>query len=314
MKAILQVYGGEQYTLPPLLSWEVTVTGSVPCDSFSITCLYDAKMASLLEKAHRLTLVDKKPVLEAVIDEYEIVQDRRGRQLSLSGRGLMALLLDNESAAVEYIYPTLSELLRNHAAPCGIGWESFSELRGREVYSVSSGSSQWKALSGFTRYVGGFEPRITAMGKLQAVPWKDNGKRLSINVRTPVLKFSWKDQRYGVYSEVLVMDKLKKTRQVVRNQEFLARGGNCRRVLYVPGRSSGTAMRYTGAYQIEQSKRHKRKLTLVLPGRFWAEPGQVICMERKDIGITGDFYLEEWGSSCNIQGERTTLTMRRLED
>ena len=314
MKAILQVYGGEKYTLPPILAWSVTLTGGVPCDSFSLTCLYDAKMAPLLEKAYRLTLVDKEPLLEAVIDEYEILQDRRGRQLSLSGRGLMALLLDNESAAVEYIYPTLSELLRRHVTPCGVNLASFSELRGKEPYAVRSGSSQWKALSGFTRYAGGFEPRMTPMGKLQAVPWRGGGTRLSINVRTPISKLSWKEQRYGVYSEVLVIDKLKKTQQIIKNQEFLARGGNCRRVLYVPGRSSGTAMRYTGAYQIDQSKKHTRRLTAVLPGKFRAVPGQVLRMERNDIGITGDFYLEEWSSSCDERGEQTTLTMRRLED
>ena len=33
------------YTLPSLLRWEIVYTGSVPCDSYSVTFLYDASMA-----------------------------------------------------------------------------------------------------------------------------------------------------------------------------------------------------------------------------------------------------------------------------
>lgn len=36
------------YTLPSLLRWEIVYTGSVPCDSYSVTFLYDASMAEPL--------------------------------------------------------------------------------------------------------------------------------------------------------------------------------------------------------------------------------------------------------------------------
>lgn len=314
MEGILQVYGGGRYVLPPLLSWDVTLTGGVPCDSFSLTCPYEAAMAEPLDKAWRLTLERNGTLLQAVVDESEIVQDEKGRILHLSGRGLAALLLDNESAAVEYSAPTLSEILRNHVSPYGIRWESFTELRGTASYAVASASSQWKALCAFTRYFGGFEPRFTPEGVLQPFPWRDDGKRLTIGVNTPVLSLRWKDKRYGVYTEVLVVDKVRRTTQSVKNQALLARGGSCRRVLYMPGRSTGTAMRYTGEYQIRQSKQGARLLTAVLPGCFAVKPGTVIRMERGDIGITGEFYLEEVAFSCDGKGETTTLRMRRLQE
>ena len=73
-------------------------------------------------------------------------------------------------------------------------------------------------------------------------------------------------------------------------------------------------MRYTGAYQIARSRQGAREMTAVLSGAFFIEPGSVVRMERADIGITGDFYVEELVLACNGQGERTTLTMRRLTE
>lgn len=314
MEGMLEIYGGGTYALPPLLDWEVRLTGGLPCDSFSITCGCDREMASRLDRAWRLTLVRNGTLLRAVVDESEVIQDERGRRVHISGRGLAALLLDNESEAVEYSTPTLSELLRRHAAPYGLRWEPFEEIRGSTPYGVASSSSQWKAIQAFTQCYGGFPLRITPEGVLQPFPWQDPGKRLLIGEQTPVLRLQWHNRRYGVYTEVLVVDKVRKTAQTVQNQTQLQRGGSCRRVIYTPGRSTGTAMRYTGAYQIEQSKAGARLLHVVLPGYFEARPGAVIRMERGDIGVTGDFYLEEAAFSCDGAGETTALRLRRLQE
>lgn len=315
MEAVVQLYGGGSLVLAPLLELEATLTGGVPCDSFRLKCPYDAAQAALLERAWRVTLQEKGIVLlRAVVDETEIVQNGAGRTLEISGRGLAALLLDNEAEAVTYTRPTLSELLRRHVAPYGLPWGTFTELQGEAEYSVSSGESQWRALEGFTRWVGGFVPRITAEGLLLPAPWKDSGTRLVIGTKTPLLELRWRDRRYGVYSEVLVVDKVRRQTQRVEYASFLARGGCCRRVLYVPGRSSSAAMRYTGQYQIERSREGARQLTAALPGRQNAAPGSVVRMERGDIGIQGDFYVNEAAYCCSAAGETTTLCMRRLEE
>lgn len=312
MTGTIQLYGGESYTLPPLLSWDVTLTGGIPCDSFDITCIYQAEMAPLLSMAWRITLTEGTFRLCAVVDEYEIVQNAHGRVLTLSGRGMAALLLDNESQAVEYTQPTLSEILRNHIAPYGLGWENFQEIRGTMSYTVASSSSQWKALSGFTCYWGGFEPRITPEGVLQVTPWRDSGARSVIDARTPVLEMDYRDKRYGVYSEVLVVDKVRQVSQSVKNEALLQRGGSCRRVLYTPGKSTGTAMRYTGEYQIAQSEKGACLLTVTLPFTPGVLPGDVVRVEKDDIGITGDFYVEEARATGSEEGVRGILTMRSL--
>lgn len=310
----MELYGGGSYRLPLLLEWSVTLTGGVPCDSFQLRCLYDKGMAAALDKAWRVTLTQRDLSLRAVVDEYEIAQDSRGRTLFMSGRGLAALLLDNEAEAVEYEQPVLAELLRNHAAPCGISWRDAAQLRGAARYAVSSGSSQWKAISGFTSCFGGFEPRITPGGVLLPAPWRDDGARRVIGRNTPLLELRWREKRYGVYSEVLVVDKVRRTAARVVNEQFYDRGGRCRKVVYTPGRSTATAMRYTGAYQIDRSRRDARLLTAVLPGHFSAAAGEAVRMERGDIGITGDFYVEEMTLRGDAQGQKTTLIMRRLSE
>ena len=310
----MELYGGGSYRLPLLLEWAVTLTGGVPCDSFQLRCLYDKGMAELLDRAWRVTLAQRDLSLRAVVDEYEIAQDSRGRTVTMSGRGLAALLLDNEAEAVEYDQPVLAELLRNHAAPCGISWRDEVQLRGTARYAVRSGESQWKAISGFTSCFGGFEPRITPGGVLLPAPWRDDGQRRVIGKNTPLLELRWREKRYGVYSEVLVVDKVRRTAERVVNGQFYDRGGRCRKVVYTPGRSTATAMRYTGAYQIARSEQDARLLTAVLPGHFSVAAGERVRMERGDIGVTGDFYVEEMSLCGDAQGQKTTLTMRRLEE
>ena len=39
------------YDLPPLLSWNVRHTGTVPCDSWSVTAVYQPEMLTVLRMA-----------------------------------------------------------------------------------------------------------------------------------------------------------------------------------------------------------------------------------------------------------------------
>ena len=43
--------GHQVFDLPALLSWRITHTGSVPCDSFSVSFVYHKDMAPVLKTA-----------------------------------------------------------------------------------------------------------------------------------------------------------------------------------------------------------------------------------------------------------------------
>ena len=108
-------YDHAVYDLPVLLEWKLIYTGSVPCDEFSVTCLYSAEMAEALHRAVSFLAMDGTALLlRGIVDEYLISQSAAGRTVTITGRGLAARLLDNESRAVTYQAATLEEILRSH--------------------------------------------------------------------------------------------------------------------------------------------------------------------------------------------------------
>ena len=198
-----------------------------------------------------------------VIDEWSAVCGAEGAVLTVEGRGMAALLLDNEAEAVTYQRAALSEILKDHAAVCGVTWE----------------------------------PRGAA-----------EGRRLVLEEPEGVIEASYRDRRYGVLSEVTAVNRAKKLRQTVRNEAFLARGGSCRRVVYVPSRSVNE-LRYTGRYQIEKSAEDARELTTTLAGSVDAEPMDRVELSLARLGVRGTFRVSETLYTLSASGETTELTL-----
>ncbi len=308
MRGIVVTHGGAAFILPPLLEWEVGLTGSVPCDSFSVSCLYEPEMMEVLSAVNRFHAeVEGERMFSGVVDEFVIAENQYGRSVTIAGRGMAALLVDNECEAVNYESADLREIFRNHAAPYGFACREMDGLTGTK-YRVDSGSSQWKALSRFTEYYGGFAPRVTAKGEL-ILSQAAEGKHLRVDESTPVLALSYGEKRYGVFSEVLVKDKVRGTELLVENEEIKRKGGCCRRVIYMPRKSSYAAMRYTGEYQIRKSKEEQLEIELQLPGVFLAEPGDIVELSRKDLGISGCYRVKEAESRCGMGGALCTLLL-----
>ena len=169
------------YTLPSLLRWEIVYTGSVPCDSYSVTFLYDASMAEPLHLAAGFAAVEGGDImLRGIVDEYTVELTAEGLTATVTGRGYAARLLDNESRPLTYQGATLAEIVRNHVTPYGIQCEQLAAVAADSVDTVAAGSSQWKALANFCETYGGFTPRFQRDGKLLAVPETDSGRRLVI--------------------------------------------------------------------------------------------------------------------------------------
>lgn len=123
-----------------------------------------------------------------------------------------------------------------------------------------------------------------------------------------VIEASYRDRRYGVLSEVTAVNRAKKLRQTVRNEAFLARGGSCRRVVYVPSRSVNE-LRYTGRYQIEKSAEDARELTTTLAGSVDAEPMDRVELSLARLGVRGTFRVSETLYTLSASGETTELTL-----
>ena len=308
MKGQMKTHDGQVYTLPVLLEWEIRRTGGVPCDSFYAVCRYERAMAEVLPQVNRFrAAVEGESVLYGVVDDYESSRDRRGDLLRLEGRGLAALLLDNEAWAASYQRADTAALYRACAAPYGVTCEKMKQLSG--AYTIPSGTSQWKALEGFTRRYGGFSPYFDKVGRLYLNP-VETGKTLRVSGASPVLEVRLREQRYGVITEAVVVDKVRGVSHTVRNEELLRRGGSRRQILYAPARSSYDDMRYTGEYQIRASARDQRALELLLPGAFLAEPGDLAAVSLGELGIEGTYRVEEVRSRMDGGGETCLLILK----
>jgi len=301
------------YELPPLLSWRVTHTGTVPCDSFTVTFIYQKEMAPVLRLAAGFAAEEGgRVMLRAVVDEYTVELGGNGLTATVSGRGYAARLLDNESRPVTYESATLAEIIENHVTPYGVRCGKLQDLRAESVYTVAAGTSQWKAVEEFCRTYGEFSPRFSREGELLAEP-EAPGRIISISGTDPVLACTLREDHYGVLTEALVIDKTQNKSFLVKNQEMIDRGGQCRRVVYTPGQSTWAAMRYTGEYQIERSRADEWSLEVTLPGSFPAFPGDRAAVSLERLGLSGTFRVAEAENRFDCQsGAEAALTLRPL--
>ena len=302
------------YDLPRPTAWAVTHTGSVPCDSYEMTVVYEPDMAPVLEKAAGFAAIENGvTMLRGIVDEYTVRMGPEGLTASILGRGYAARLLDNESRPVTYQDATLAEIVRCHVTPYGITCGELADLRAGAVYTVAAGSSQWKVLEDFCRTYGGFSPRFSRDGKLLAAPEKP-GRTVNIGDGAPVLSCVLREDHYGVLTEALVIDKTRNVSYSVKNQDMIGKGGQCRRVVYTPGQSTWAAMRYTGEYQIRKSREEEKTVTLRLPGSFPAFPGDTVRLELSRMGLSGTFRVEEAENTFSTNnGATATLTLKERE-
>ena len=301
------------YDLPVLLRWNMTYTGSVPCDSSTAPCASGKPTAGPPHRAAGCLAggKDARVLLRGIVDEYAVELSPEGLTVTICGRGYAARLLDNESRPVTYQGATLEEIVRCHVTPYGITAAEIAPVSATSVYTVASGTSQWKALESFCRTYGGFAPRLQRDGLLVAAPERDDGRRIVIGADSPVLSCTLREDHYGVLTEVLVIDKTRNVSYSVKNQDMIDRGGQCRRVVYTPGQSTWAAMRYTGEYQIRRSREEEVTIELELAGCFLAFPGDVVRLRLEALGIDGEYRVAEAENTASPErGEVSRLTLR----
>ena len=243
-----------------------------------------------------------------VVDECERGWDTAGGTLTVAGRGMAARLLDNEALGADYQVATVEDILRDHVAPYGIEIVRGAELPPVPGFSVDAGSSEWQVVYEFCRYYGGIAPRFDRLGRLVLAPWEE-GRRLVLGADAAVTSFRLREQRYGVLSEVLVRDRTTEEVQRVADEDFLRRGGRCRRVLTMPGKSSYQAMRYSGAYQLARAREELRQAELELPEAFAAWPGELVELNLAKGTGRGLWRVRESVCGLKAAGTYTRLTL-----
>lgn len=312
MKGYLTTCDGAQFELPTLLKWEFSYTGSVPCDSFTLRCAYEPAMAETLRRAVRFTAREDGTVeFAGVVDECGVTCDEKGLQLEVSGRGMAALLLDNEAESVSYQWATMEEILKNHVTPYGIVCTGYDAVTAAARYRVANGSSQWKALNDFAALHGGIAPYFDKTGALEV---KKNRKaaRVSIDAKTPVTALAYCDQalrrdRRGTGGG----------QQGGREAEREKRGVLCSRrheqarILRAGAqRHAGNAL-HGGVSDRKVEGGRGDAARDDRGGGFTAAPGDIAAVSGTKIGIVGNFRVIECVRRFGESGEACEVTMQR---
>lgn len=284
---------GERWTLPRLLAWRLEYTAGVPCDSFWVRCAWDADNSTRPEEWVRFEAAYQgERVFTGVVDECEVSITSKGRVLEVSGRGMAALLLDNEALGQDYQIATQKDIVRDHVRPYGISVAPGASLRAVSQFSVSTGSSEWAVVYEFARYYGGIAPRFDREGRLVLTGWDDKTERV-IDDSAPLISLVRRDRRYGVLSQVLMRDRWSGAVERVANKEFAAAGGQARRIITMPTRSSYKDMRYSGQFQLDKSASEWKRMEVTVGQPFCVWPGELVKVSRKGLDWNGQYRAAE---------------------
>ena len=117
MEGTLVCWDGRRIALPQVRAWTFQYGQGTPCDSFTLSCLWEPE-EDLLDQAVTFTAVEKgETVFTGVVDECERGWDGQGGFLTVSGRSMAARLLDNEALGMDYQVATWQDILRDHVTP-----------------------------------------------------------------------------------------------------------------------------------------------------------------------------------------------------
>lgn len=300
---------GNQTELPVLLSWDLWHGFCSPCDSFELSFVYGPTSFETLRQAVRLHCVhEEETVFTGVVDETALSADSSGCIAVLRGRGMQALLLDNEAENAEYAGASAEFILSRHVTPFNIETANGSTMQNVKAdLSVKSGDSHWSVVRKYTEFCAGVKPRFDREGVLH-LDGKRGGNQIDITSQTPMSAQSYIQDRYGVISEVTVKNRVLGTAETIANESFRAMGGSCRRVVNVPRKTSFDAMRHTGTYQLAQSAEEFRVCELTLPTLFAAFPGDMAVLRETPLGISGSFLV--WSSRCWADGKSAGTVLK----
>ena len=301
MNSYLIAYDGSEFQLPVLLEWRLSYGCELPCDAFEIALIYDKSMLTMLTNAVRFRAEHNgDTVFMGVVDDFEVSISENGCIVIINGRGLAALLIDNEAEAAQYYSLSLEGILDKYVYPYGIQKIRQNTSFPKQALVVDSGTSLWGVLEDFMWFGAGVRPRFSKEGTL--ILGEESGNIFAVDEKTAVVKQVYKYKRYGVISEVLVKNKALGTSQLVSNSGYAETGGCCRRVINVPRKTRYDSMRMTGEYQIARSKEKERQIILTLPSIFEVFPGDTVVLAGSQTGVSGEFGVSR--TVCFADGDR----------
>ncbi len=293
MTGYLILADGREIRLPTLSGWKVCHTSGQPCDCFELTCPVDSAFEQLLETVVRFRgEYDGKTVFYGVTDEMRFTYGRNGLVFFASGRGMAALLMDNQLGEAEYEAVSLAELCRIYADPFEVKYELGEYGNCTAGMTVTASASCWKVITDFTKNAMAMYPRFDREG-VMVLGNRGGENRVIDDITEAILTL----KRYGVISRLYINGA-----GCVYNQNALSRGIQCQKVIT----SSALAQ-----YQIDQAEKGYFTLTVTLPEPFGAFPGDSVRLNGQVFG--GTYLVDEAESAMDSGGSYCRLVLKKAD-
>lgn len=309
MKANLFCSDGKTVTLSELTAWEFVRTDGDSADSFFLQAPLQADYGASLPRALRLTAWEgSRIVFCGLVDEVGLQAGPSGLLATVTGRGLAARLMDNQTVGAQFYTVGLEDILSRYVTPYGItAIRRDANVRRLSLFSVPTGTSCWQALCGFCLHAAGIRPRFLADGTL-ALQASPDQKSHEMTEKSGILQAEWRLCRYGVRSQQQVHDLTYGVVRTAENAAFTAMGGwSCG----VATRSGPylKATERTAQQRLDASARELFTAQVTLPGSFLAEPCDQVTLRLPDWGMTGTYSVYEVRSQRSAAGDRCTLIL-----
>ena len=293
-----------KYTLPTLFSWRLCHGCGEGCDDFDLSFAYDPSQDTALRRAVRLTAFEgTRQVFCGLPDEWTVSQGNHGRTSRLFGRGLQALLLDDEADPAHFAYAGWNDITTRYVTPKGIAVQS-DTLPSAANFHIESGMNLWQVVTAFAQDHAGRHPRFAPDGRLLVKAFDTKASR-TLELPTQSTNAVCTINRHGVIAETLVRNRDTLRSYTLKNETFPGPGGR-RQVVTGVGWEGVAQIEKNARQNMRQSLRGFVQVSVTLPWAFAAWPGETLQLNGAPGGWTGVYVVWEAESSCDMQGGPST--------
>lgn len=311
LKAVTE--NGKEIALTDPIAVYINREDDVPADDISIMFPISQPVSSI----SGFTLLNNNNIIfTGIADKQTVTCNKNGAVLTIQGRSMAALLLDNEAMPCNYYMPDNMVMEINHLKPFGISAEDKSASPYEESISVGKGVTHWEVIEEFCRCKYNSFPRITEegtavlSGDLSAENLmfsNDEGDR-----GIPFTDITIKETRCKMLSDIYVRNDVNSSSYslTLNNPLALSKGVNRVRYLNVLDRDDITV--YHGEKMIENSNKDFFEITLTCPVGLPCVLGAKGTVKHKMYNADYNLQVSKLKYTLNSTGEATVITMRGM--
>lgn len=291
----------------------INMEDDTPADDISIMFPVSKRIPSI---SRFVLSSDDRTIFTGIADKQVLTCNKNGSVLTVQGRSMAALLLDNEAMPCNYYMPDDMVIKINHLKPFGINLENESISPYEESISVGKGVTHWEVIEEFCRRKYNSFPRITERGTAILNGKISTEDLLFSNCENdrgiPFTSITVKETKCKMLSEVYVRNDGSSSSYSLTLNNPLALSKGVSRVRYLNAVDRDDITVSHGEKMIKNSNKDFFELTLTCPTRLFCTLGTKCTVKHKMYNFDYILQISKLKYTLNSAGESTVITMRGM--